>query len=95
MDQIPARPKVTPCGVCRREGGSALFLQGGSQATSPLSINPGEREVVENTLPIVNVVMGHWGHIYASLVIRKNFVFVTSAFLSVTSSNKYALLPVI
>lgn len=60
-----------------------------------LMINPGEQEAVKNTLPIANVVMGHWGHIYASLVICKNFVFVTSAFLSVTSSNKYALPPVI
>lgn len=75
--------------------GAALLLQGGCQATSLLMINPGEQKAVENTLPIVNVVMGHWGHIYASLVICKNFVFVTSAFLSVTSSNKYALPPVI
>lgn len=75
--------------------GAASILLGGCQATSLLSINPGEREAVENTLPIANVVMGHWGHIYASLVIHKNFVFVTSAFLSVTSSNKYALPPVI
>lgn len=75
--------------------GAVSVLQGGCQATSLLPINPGEQEAVESTLPIANVVMGHWGHIYASLVIRKNFVFVTSAFLSVTSSNKYALPPVI
>lgn len=82
-------------GLAGGKVGAASILQGGCQATSLLSINPGEREAVENTLPIANVVMGHWGHIYASLVIHKNFVFVTSAFLSVTSSNKYALPPVI
>lgn len=75
--------------------GAASLVQGGCRATSPLMINPGEQEAVENTLPVANVVMGHWGHIYASLVICKNFVFVTSAFLSVTLSNKYALPPVI